>query len=59
VRLDSHFVQDILDNPVQIQFHLFPEIDEDRACMEVCLALNRFIYQSQMKNYYHEQMATS
>jgi len=50
MRLDVELVEELLDNPVKIQYMLFPEVDGDRACMEVCLAINRFNY-SNIKYY--------
>jgi hypothetical protein len=44
MRLDNQFVEQLLENPSQIQYLLFPEVDSDRAFMEVCMALNRFHY---------------
>lgn len=44
MRLDVDLVEQLLTNPINIQYMLFPEVDSDRACMEVCLAINRFNY---------------
>jgi hypothetical protein len=42
MRFDNQFIEQLLENPSQIQYLLFPEVDSDRAFMEVCMALNRF-----------------
>lgn len=41
MRLDATFIEQVLNNPIKIQYMLFPEVDSDLACAEMHVAINR------------------